>query len=311
MAANQVMILVMVFLAVAVASAAFIGYFMPQPAQARLKKAIGQSSPRDDDDGAAWTEKIVTALSPAGKLSQPAEGWENSTLRRQFMRAGIRNDRAILFFFATKTLLALALPALFMFSAGISHVAMTFNNVLMAVVGLAALGYYAPNLYLRHRVRVRQREVFEKLPDAIDLMTVMVEAGLGLDAAIGRVGQEIRLQSPVLEEEFHLVGLELRAGAGREQALRNLALRTGVEEMDLLVSMLVQTDRFGTSMAEALRVHSESLRTKRRLRVEEEAAKISLKLLFPLVFCIFPAIMIVLLGPAVISIYRGFIRIAS
>jgi tight adherence protein C len=305
------MVLMLVFLAVSLTAAALIGYLLPQPAQARLRKAVGPSSGEGEKITSAWREKIVAALSPAGKLSLPEEGWADSPLRRSFMHAGIRSDKAILAFFGAKTLLTICLPTLFMFFAGISHVPMTFNGILLTIVSLAAMGYLAPNFYLRYCIHVRQREVFEKLPDAIDLMTVMVEAGLGLDAAIGRVGTEIGAQSPVLSEEFRLVGLELRAGASREQALRNLAMRTGVDEVDLFVSMLVQTDRFGTSMAEALRVHSESLRTKRRLRVEEAAAKISLKLLFPLVFCIFPAIMIVLLGPAVISIYRVFFKVTS
>jgi hypothetical protein len=124
----------------------------------------------------------VEALAPAGKLVMPTEGWENSTLRTAFVHAGIRSDRAILLFFATKMLAAAGLPAMFMFWAGVSQAGLQFNSTLFILIWLAATGYYLPNLYLRHRVRVRQREVFEKLPDAIDLMTVMVEAGLGLDA---------------------------------------------------------------------------------------------------------------------------------
>jgi tight adherence protein C len=306
--ASETLILVMIFLSVAGMSAAIIGYLAPQPGQARMRQAMGQ---RGDEPANAWTERVVKTLAPAGKVVMPADGWENSPLRRTFMHAGIRSERAILFFFASKMVLAVGVASLFMFGAGFSQTALSFNSSLLLAIGFAAFGYYVPNLYIRHRERVRQREVFDKLPDAIDLMTVMVEAGLGLDAAIARVGEEISVQSPVLEEEFRLVALELRAGASREQALRNLALRTGVGEVELFVSMLVQTDRFGTSMAESLRVHSESLRTKRRLRLEEAAAKISLKLLFPLLFCIFPSIMIVLLGPAVISIYRVFFRMAS
>ncbi len=138
-------------------------------------------------------------------------------------------------------------------------------------------------------------------------MTVCVEAGLGLDEAIGRVSEEIGLSSPVLSDELHLVALELRAGGGREKPLRNLALRTGVDEIDMLVATLIQSDRFGTSVGNALRVHSESLRTKRRLIAEEEAAKVPVKLLFPLIFCIFPSLLLVLMGPAVISIYRALL----
>jgi tight adherence protein C len=312
MSIPEIIMLAAIFLSVFSISAIAVGMLMPGAAQARLR-ALSQGTGASvalDAPEPAWKATLSAALSPAGKLTLPEEGWENSPLRRQFIHAGIRSDKTIMLFFGVKTLLTLALPIGFLLAMGISHLSLTFDSGLVYVVALAAAGYYLPNYYLRRRAYVRQREIFEKLPDAIDLMTVMVEAGLGLDAAMSRVGEEIGGQSRVLDEEFHLVGLELRAGAGREQALRNLALRNGVEELDLLVAMLVQTDRFGTSMAESLRVHSDGLRTKRRLKAEEAAAKISLKLVFPLVFCIFPSIMIVLMGPAVISIYRIFFPIA-
>ena len=151
---------------------------------------------------------------------------------------------------------------------------------------------------------MRQREIFESFPDALDLLTVCVEAGLGLDAALQRVADEMQLKSLALSEELSLVTMELRVGASKPHALRNLALRTGVEDVDTLVAMLVQAERFGTSIADSLRVHAETLRTKRRLRAEERAAKIALKLLFPLIFCIFPTLLLVLLGPGFIQIYR-------
>jgi len=135
-------------------------------------------------------------------------------------------------------------------------------------------------------------------------MTVCVEAGLGTEAALNRVAEDIQLKSPVLSEELRLVNLELRAGADRERALRNLAMRTGVDEVDGFVTMLSQAERFGTSIAASLRVHADMLRTRRRQRAEEAAAKIALKLLFPLIFCIFPSLLVVLLGPAMIQIYR-------
>ena len=157
---------------------------------------------------------------------------------------------------------------------------------------------------LRYAIARRQREVFESFPDALDLMTICVEAGLGVDSALSRVATEIGLASPVLSEEMTLVTLELRAGGTKEKALRNLALRTGVEDVDALVSMLIQAERFGTSIAASLRIQSDLLRTKRRMRAEETAAKIGVKLLFPLIFFIFPALMVVLMGPAMIQIYR-------
>ena len=175
----------------------------------------------------------------------------------------------------------------------------------------AGVGYYLSNVVLSRLVFVRQREVFESFPDAADLLLVCIESGLGLDAALVKVTEEIRTRSAVLSEEFHLVNLELRAGSTREKALRNLALRTGVDEVNTFVTMLIQADRFGTSIGDSLRVFSEELRVKRRLRAEELAAKIPLKLLFPLVFCIFPALLCVLLGPAFIQVYRILIPTMS
>ncbi len=150
----------------------------------------------------------------------------------------------------------------------------------------------------------RQLEIFENFPDALDLMTVCVEAGLGTEAAMIRVAEDMQFKSPALADEMRLVNLELRAGADRERALRNLAMRTGVDEVDSFVTMINQAERFGTSVATSLRIQADLLRTRRRQKAEETAAKIALKLLFPLIFCIFPALMVVLMGPAMIQIYR-------
>lgn len=306
MTTTQMLVLVLVFLAAAGLSLAAMGYFVTRPIKARLRQIISDSDREAMEFEGTWRQKIIEAVSRASKLSLPKEGWETSPLRHRFMHAGFRSEQAPLVFFGVKTILTFAFPLAFMLVAGVSRLPTTFNTALIALIGCAAAGYFLPNLYLRWRIAHRQREIFETFPDAIDLMTVAVEAGLGLDAAIARVGEEMGVKSRALEEELRLVGLELRAGASRDQALRNLALRTGVEEVGLFVAMLIQADRFGTSMADSLRVHSDSLRTKRRLRAEEAAAKIPLKLLFPLVFCIFPSLMIVLLGPAAISVYRIF-----
>jgi len=168
----------------------------------------------------------------------------------------------------------------------------------------ASFGYYLPNGILARLVSSRQSELFLVFPDALDLLRVCVEAGLGLDAAVERVGREMQIESKALAQEFSLLGLELRAGATRTNAMRNLALRIGLEDIDGLVSMLIQADRFGTSISESLKMHSESLRTKRRLVAEEDAAKLPVKILMPLIFCVFPALLTVLLGPAVINIIQ-------
>jgi tight adherence protein C len=166
----------------------------------------------------------------------------------------------------------------------------------------AALGWVGPVFYVGGRMRARQKEIVKALPDALDLLVVCVEAGLGLNQAMVRVSEEIGSVSPVLAEQLNLTNLEMRAGTAREEALRNLSERTGVEDIQAFVTMLIQTDRFGTAIADALRVHSDTLRVKRRQRAEEAAAKTAIKMLFPLVFFIFPAIFVVILGPAVIQI---------
>ncbi len=251
-----------------------------------------------------WLHWVADLTRPISKLAMPEEGFEKSPIKLRFAHAGIRNAAAASAFFGVKTVLTLGLPLIGMALITLSGSHLKGNNMLLAMLALAALGYYGPNLVLSRLVMVRQREIFESFPDALDLMTVCVEAGLGTEAAMMRVAEDMQLKSPALADELRIVNLELRAGADRERALRNLAIRTGVEEVDSFVTMISQAERFGTSIAASLRVHSEMLRTRRRQRAEEAAAKIALKLLFPLIFCIFPSLMVVLMGPAMIQIYR-------
>ena len=209
-------------------------------------------------------------------------------------------------YFGAKSLLALLLPALLALTLALAPWAAEIpgGRWMALLLGTAAFGYYLPNLVLDRIAKRRQQEIFETIPDALDLLTVCVEAGLSLERALVKVASEIHIKSLTLAQELQLVLMEMRAGFTKEKALRNLALRTGVEDVDTLVAMLIQSERFGTSMGNSLRVHSENLRTKRRLRAEEAAAKIALKLLFPLIFFIFPSLLLVLMGPALISIYR-------
>jgi tight adherence protein C len=269
----------------------------------------GQGGGTTADGRPQWMETIAKASAHVAKLSLPTEGWDKSALRTRFMNAGWRSPSAAAIYFAAKTVLALGLPliALLMLSS-LSH---SLALVAVLLMMLATLGYYLPNVALARRIDRRQQEIFESLPDALDLMTVCVEAGLGVDAAMLRVADEIHVKSLVLSDEFSLVLLELRAGSSREKALRNLAMRTGVSDVETLVAMLVQAERFGTSVGSALRVYTDMLRTKRRHLAEERAAKIALKLLFPLMFFIFPALLMVLLGPAVIQIYRVMLPTVS
>lgn len=302
----QIVVLLIIFFAVLATVYIVMNTLVPGAAQRRLQKVVGDEKliQNVDEEAPAWIQKIVKIAGPLAKLSLPEEDWQDSPIRLRFINAGYRNKNAPIVYFAAKTLLALTIPGFYLLGKGLGAFEADFFQTLTTVLVLAAVGYYLPNVILSRLVFVRQRELFEHFPDALDLMTVCVEAGLGMDAAISRVGDEMAITSPITSEEFRMVGLELRAGASREQALRNLALRTGLEDIDSLVAMLVQADRFGTSIAESLRVHSEGLRTKRRLIAEEKAAKLAVKLLFPLIFTIFPSMLLVLLGPAFISIYR-------
>jgi tight adherence protein C len=180
----------------------------------------------------------------------------------------------------------------------------------MTALGAAAIGYVLPGMVLARMAKRRQHRMRLSLPDALDLLVVSVEAGLGLDQAIQRVADELGLVHPELSEELRLVHLEMRAGTARPDALKNLANRTQLDDLSSLVTMLVQTDKFGTSVAQSLRVHSDSLRTKRRQRAEETAAKTGAKMVFPLVFCIFPAIWVVTIGPAAIKFVQVLIPLA-
>ena len=287
----------LIFFAVTLAAVGFFLWLSPTRAEQRLQVI---APPREQSN---WTETVVKIAGPLARLSSPEGGWENSPLRLRFLHAGIRNPDAPLMYFGAKTLLPLALAA-FAYMA-LRAVNQANSLTLIFYVLLAALiGCYLPNFVVFLAVRSRQREVFESFPDAADLMLVCVEAGLGLDAGLTKVADEIRRKSAALAEELHLTNLEIRAGGTREKSLRNLALRTGVEEIGTFATMLTQADKFGTSIGDSLRVFSDDLRHKRQIRAEEGAAKVPTKMLFPLVLCIFPSIIMVIMGPAVIQVIR-------
>ena len=300
----QIGFLLLVFVATVALTVWLVQWAGGNAAGARLKRVVGGLPGEAPAPAHGWLERLARVTAPLGKLSAPEEGYETSALRRRLVNAGIRSSSSPVSFFGITTALAIGLPMLAFTVLSVTHTPVKGNNVLLVVLLAAALGYYAPNIVLSRLVFLRQREIFENFPDALDLMTVCVEAGLGTEAALNRVADDLAHKSEVLSDELRLVNLELRAGAPRERALRNLAIRTGVEEVDGFVSMIIQAERFGTSIAQSLRVHADMLRTRRRQKAEEAAAKIALKLLFPLIFFIFPSLMLVLMGPAMIQIYR-------
>lgn len=253
--------------------------------------------------GTPTREHLARVLRRLG-ASVVRSGDKNPSVRQILMRAGYRRADALAIYWGTRFALLAASGALALLAAGVMQ--LPSWATLVAALWFAVLGWLVPVFHVLRRMRARQRELGRALPDALDLLVVCVEAGLGLNQALMRTAEEIRHFSSVTGEEIALVNLEIRAGAPRDVALRNLGERTGVDEIRSLASMLVQTDRFGTSIAQALRVHSDSLRSRRRHRTEEQAAKTSIKLIFPLVLCIFPTIFVVVLGPVIIQMMRSF-----
>jgi tight adherence protein C len=244
---------------------------------------------------------VLKMLAQVGGFLPAANGAD--ALRTGLVRAGYRRGDSVLVLLGCKILCAALLPIVWM-TAGYA-MAKPVGNVLTVSLVLGILGFYLPTFYIWMRQKQRHAEILSALPDGLDLMVVCVEAGLGLGAALQRVGQEIRLASPQLSEELALVNQEMQTGVSRMDSLRNLAERTGVEEIFSLVAMLIQTDRLGTSIAMSLRAHADSMRTRRRQRAEQMARKASIKLAFPLVLLIFPALRVVILGPAGIQILKA------
>jgi tight adherence protein C len=238
-------------------------------------------------------QSLVGFIKRVGEKA-PRSAKELGGLRLRLVQAGYRREEALTLFFGIRIVFALSLFALFSTSF------ITKPNLMFALAGLA-LGYLLPGMVLARMAKRRAHRIRLALADMLDLLVVSVEAGLGLDQAISRVGAELAFAYPDLSDELRLINLELRAGKARSEALRNLADRTGVDDLSALVTMLIQTDKFGTSVAQSLRVYSDTLRTKRRQRAEEQAAKTGVKMVFPLVFCIFPAVWVVTIGPAAIK----------
>jgi tight adherence protein C len=249
-------------------------------------------------------QQFYALLEWFARLNQPSNLEEARATRRQLIKAGYRSGKAPVFYIGSKLFVAV-LMAVLIALVPVKFLGFPTITILVFYYVLAATcGYYAPVVWLKRAISYRKDALQRAIPDALDLMVVCVEAGLGLDQAIARVGDEVKRTHPALSDELNLLALELRSGVSRQEALRNFALRSDMEETRNLVALLIQTDRFGTSIGQALRVHADSMRTTRRLKAEELAAKLPVKLLFPLIFFIFPSMFIVILGPACIKMVR-------
>jgi tight adherence protein C len=265
---------------------------------ARLRALGGQPVQAPEKPAVKVRERIEQALDPISKAIPLSPSDVNRT-GTWLIQAGLRESRHVSYYFGARLLLAfLGFAAVLTFSG--------FNS-LSLLVCVPALGFFLPRFFLKRMIKDRQQRIRLALPDALDLTVICVEAGLALDQALMRVGKDLHHAHPDLSDEFHLVNLEMRAGKPRAEALRNLVDRTGVDDIRSLVGTLIQTDRFGTSVAQALRVHSDALRTARRQRSEEQAAKTTIKMVPPLVLFILVPFLFVTVGPALIQAYRSLV----
>ena len=264
--------------------------------QASLQKNANQ--PTLKDQGIKLLERL-------GQVNKPKDQAVTTRLRASLATAGYRSQQATVVFLGSRIFLAILFGLSFLVFG--SEVMQGKDPMYFPIVliGVMVMGFYGPQLWLSNATNKRKERLVNGFPDALDLMVVCVEAGLGLDQAISRVGHEVKQGHPDLGDEFILLNLELRAGLSREQGLRNLVNRTDLDDIRSLVALLIQTDRFGTSIGQALRVHSDSMRLKRRLKAEERGAQLPVKLMIPLILFIFPALMVVIIGPGAISLFRN------
>ena len=287
----------------------FLGFFLQQrysSVRRRLQTNPRQNTdlmrPQMEDKPVFISSKLADKLEE--KFDLKKEGATSKKLQTKLVQAGIYSERAIPLFLGVKLGGLLVLPILVLY---ILWGSTSQRALLMGIpIILCTLGYFLPNLILDRLISSRRKKIREALPDALDLLVVCVEAGQGLDAAIKRVSEDLQESSPIISQELLLVNLETMAGLERQQALKNLGERTGVEELISLCNVLIQSDRLGTSIAQALKTQSDYMRTARRQRLEGMAAKTPVKLVFPMLLFIFPAIMVVLLGPAIIRLSEFF-----
>jgi tight adherence protein C len=275
-------------------------------ATVRLRRRLGPSPDLPDllPQNDAVAELVAHGLTPLARLAKPLKEDELEAVRGQLSHAGFRSPNAMPIFLASKVLASLLLTGIVLW---VNAIRVEPTRMLSAwAICAAGFGFFLPNQWLRSRIKTRQTALNRALPDALDLLVTCVEAGLGLDAALQRVAGELILSHPILSEELTLTFLETKAGFARTEAFRRLADRTGVQDLKTLAATLSQTDLFGTSVATALRVQAEGLRVLRMHRAEERAATLSVKMTFPLVVCFLPALLVVILGPAMVNLGEAF-----
>lgn len=290
---------VFVSVALLVGSLTYVGFEQASPARRRIRGLRrGTSAPADQATGPLKDSPAASPIVRKVTTFIPKSPKEMTRIQRRLALAGLHKPRQLALYVLAETLLPIVGFAAFFLTLG--------SRGLVFGILAAIVGYLLPGLVVEYYARKRQKEIRNGLPDALDLLIVSLEAGLAIDQSILKSAEELRIAYPALAEELHMITIETRAGKPRIEAFKNFAARTKVDDVRALVAMLVQTDRFGTSIADALRTYAEVSRTKRRQRAEERAAKIGVKLVFPLVFCLFPAFFVVTLGPGVIKFVHAF-----
>ena len=268
----------------------------------RLDQMKAARTPSKKNEGLPLIKNIVRLVA---NLSPPPKEQRVSRYRTLLTQAGFRRVQSVKFFYGLSLILTVVLPLLFLLT-GFRFFDFTTGVAMTVLLGFT--GFYAVNGYLSYKVRMRQEEIFYNMPDVLDLLAIIVEAGMGIDSAIRKVTEEQVLAKTPLSLELKQIVSEISVGLPRADAFRNLYNRTGLDDIKAFTDMMIQSEKFGTSIAQALKSFSESLRTRRRQLAEEAAAKTTIKLVFPLVLCIFPALFIVLLGPAAIQVYHALIK---
>ncbi len=304
LSSEQILLFGTLFLTVVLGVLGLAALMPSSSVKARLAGGGGggeqRSSLRFDQHG-----KLARLLRPLEDKVTPQDEEETSNLRSRLVQAGFHHPKAVAQYYALRVVLAGLLPPLFWAGQLLLAPSISPQAFMAGVFAAAALGYFLPAMVVSQRVSERQTACRYGFPDALDLLLVCVEAGLGLDAAIGRVGQEIGNAHPLLGEHFRLMALELRAGKGREEALKHFAARIGIEEVRSLATLLVQSEKLGASISDTLRALSDDMRAKRMMKAEEKAQQLGVKLTIPLILFIMPALMLVIASPAVLSVVEA------
>ncbi len=311
-----IIVAVAVFVTCVLVFLGFTSYFTQRRQRSTLREKIRKGSEeagalKTQDTSDAHSKKshrarrrVSNFLGTFGQRVAPKKSKDHRQMRPRFLKAGFRRETAPAVFWGAKCLLAISLPMCFFFLRLVVLGPLSIPVTVGIFFYLVLMGLFLPDIWLRIRIARRRERIFKGFPDALDLLVVCVEAGMGIDAAINRVAEEMELTNKTLSYELKLMNLELRAGKPRRDALKDLAMRSDLQEVESLATLLIQTEKFGTNVVEALRVYSDMFRTKRYQRAEEIAAKIPVKLVFPMAFFIFPSLFVVLLGPAIISVFK-------